>query len=246
MGVLDKLNLNLQMTKVDYREELLKYQLSLLLYQIRLREIGRSMIVVLEGPDAAGKGGLIKRITEKLDPRFVRVYSIVKPTDEEYRHHYLARFWNKFPPYGEIAIFDRSWYGRVLVERVEKFATELEWKRAYREINEMERVLVDDGTILFKFYLHISKDEQLRRFKKRESDVYKRWKMNSEDWRNRRKWNQHITAFEDAYAKTHTSYAPWHLIEAEYKWFARIKALRIIVKHLESVVGKIKLPEGGS
>ncbi len=242
MGILSKLNLNLQVNKVDYREELLTHQLSLLLYQIHLREIKRSMIIVLEGPDAAGKGGLIKRMTEKLDPRFVRVYSIVKPTEEEYRHHYLWRFWNKFPSHGEIAIFDRSWYGRVLVERVEKFATEEEWKRGYREINEMERMLTDDGTILVKFYLHISKEEQLRRFKKREADPYKRWKMNEEDWRNRRKWNQHIIAFEEAYAKTHTPYAPWHLIEAEYKWHARIKALRILVKHLENIVGKLPPP----
>src|SRR5690606_35593818 len=155
------------------------------------------LIILFEGPDAAGKGGAIKRVVERLDPRLLRVNSIVKPTQEEYLHHYLWRFWSKLPQTGQSVIFDRSWYGRVLVERVEGFATEKEWKRAYGEINDLERMLCDNGAIIVKFYLHISKDEQLMRFRRREADPYKHWKINEEDWRNRRKWNEHNAAAED-------------------------------------------------
>ena len=147
---LDSLDQNVPLSKEQYSREIKKYQLGLLNLQLRLKESNRSVVIVIEGPDAAGKGGAIKRSLEFLDPRLLRVYSTQKPTTEEYRHHYLWRFWNKFPSYGEIAVFDRSWYGRVLVERVEGFATENEWKRAYGEINVLERTLADDGTILIK------------------------------------------------------------------------------------------------
>src|SRR6201994_615589 len=157
--VLEALDQNKAVEQEYYRVKIKEYQLRLLNLQLALMESKHSLLVVVEGPDAAGKGGAIKRLVEKLDPRTFRVYSIVKPTQEEYQHHYLWRFWTKLPPYGQIVIFDRSWYGRVLVERVEKFCTEQEWKRAYREINEFERQLVDDGTVLLKFYLFISKDE---------------------------------------------------------------------------------------
>ncbi len=150
----------------------------------------------MEGPDASGKGGAIKRLVERLDPRLVKSIQSSSPRPE-YRHHYMWRFWNKLPSYGEAAIFDRSWYGRVLVERVEHFATDDEWKRAYREINEFERQLTDDGVILVKLYLHVTKDEQLSRFKRRASDPYKHWKISDEDWRNRKKWDQHVEAAED-------------------------------------------------
>jgi len=235
MGLLDKLDLHAKIaSKEDYRKKLLKLQLELLHFQRKLMDRKRSVCLVFEGPDAAGKGGVIKRMTEKLDPRMVRVYSITKPTPEESRHHYLWRFWNKLPAYGETVIFDRSWYGRVLVERVESFATEEEWKRAYREILEFERLLADDGVILMKFYIHISKDEQLRRFKERQADPYKHWKINEEDWRNRRKWKYHNEAAEDMFRLTSWNGAPWQLVSGQYKWHARVTVLKHVIKRLRS------------
>ncbi len=230
MGRLDELDLEKQISKDEYREKLQELQLSLLHYQRRILESKRTVILVFEGPDAAGKGGIIKRITEKLDPRLVRVYSIIKPTAEEYRHHYLWRFWNKLPCEGEVAIYDRSWYGRVLVERVEEFCTEDEWKRAYREINDFERTLVEGGAVMMKFYLHISKSEQLKRFEKRAADPYKHWKISDEDWRNRRKWKEHVAAAEEMFERTDTKLAPWHVVEGEFKWHGRIKVLKHIAK----------------
>ncbi len=221
-------------SKVEYQATLKKLQLKLVHQQVQFhRAQKRSLIIVFEGPDAAGKGGVIKRVTENLDPRPLRVYSVVKPTTEELRHHYLWRFWTKMPGYGEVAIFDRSWYGRVLVERIEKFAAEPEWRRAYREINEFERTLADNGAVVIKFYLSIGKEEQLLRFKKREKDPTKCWKMNEEDWRNRRRWEDYIVAADEMFAKTHQRYAPWHLVEANHKWFARIKVLKTITATLE-------------
>jgi AMP-polyphosphate phosphotransferase len=217
----------------DYKQKLKEHQLKILKLQRRLSETKHSLVILFEGPDAAGKGGAIKRLTERLDPRLIRVYSVIKPTAEEYQHHYLWRFWNKLPPYGQTAILDRSWYGRVLVERVEEFATEAEWKRAYREINEFERVLADDNAIIIKIYLHISKDEQLTRFKRREADPYKHWKISDEDWRNRKKWNEHNEAAEDMFEKTSTDIAPWHVVPANYKWFARLKVAKIVADRLE-------------
>jgi AMP-polyphosphate phosphotransferase len=217
----------------DYKPKLKEYQLRLLNLTRELAEVRRSLIVVFEGPDAAGKGGAIKRLAERLDPRLLRVHSVIKPTAEEYQHHYMWRFWNKLPPFGQTVIFDRSWYGRVLVERVEGFATEKELKRAYDEINEFERTLADDGAIILKFYLHISKDEQLFRFKRREADPYKHWKINDEDWRNRRKWDEHNTAAEDMFEKTSTEDAPWTVVAANYKWYARLRVLRAVVESLD-------------
>lgn len=225
---LDALKQDVPLTKDIYAKDLKKYQLGLLNLQLRLKESKRSVIIVIEGPDAAGKGGAIKRTLEFLDPRLVRVYSTQKPTTEEYRHHYLWRFWNRLPSYGEIAVFDRSWYGRVLVERVEGFATDAEWKRAYAEINEMERTLVDDGAIVIKLYLHVSKEEQLKRFKERQANPYKHWKINDEDWRNRRKWNQHNKAAEEMFVKTSTKLAPWTVIAGDYKWHARVSFAKTI------------------
>ncbi|MFQ3670590.1 MAG: PPK2 family polyphosphate kinase [Verrucomicrobiia bacterium] len=240
MGLLSQLDLSKQIEKKeDYKDRLKELQLELLHYQRKLVEAGRSVLFVFEGPDAAGKGGVIRRLVEKLDPRTVRVYSIVKPTPEEYQHHYLWRFWNKLPKYGEMAVFDRSWYGRVLVERVESFATAEQWKRGYEEINGFEKLLTDDGAIILKFYLHISKEEQLRRFEARAADPYKRWKINEEDWRNREKWDEHNRAAEDMFAKTDTKAAPWHLIEANFKWFARVKVLKIIARTFEEELGPL-------
>jgi len=232
--VLDALDQNKSVDQEEYRVRIKEYQLRLLNLQRALMETRHNLIVVVEGPDAGGKGGAIKRLVEKLDPRTFRVYSVVKPTQEEYEHHYLWRFWNKLPPYGEIAIFDRSWYGRVLVERVEGFATPIEWKRAYREINEFERLLAEDGSLIVKVYFHITRDEQLARFKNREADPLKHWKITEEDWRNRRKWAEHNEAAEAMFEQTWTHYAPWTIVEANYKWYARLKFLKAAIRTLES------------
>ncbi len=238
-GLLSELDLTKQIEdKSDYRDKVQELQLQLLHFQRKILESKRNVILVFEGPDAAGKGGVIKRITEKLDPRVIRVYSIVKPTEEEYRHHYLWRFWTKMPPHGEISIFDRSWYGRVLVERVEEFCTEKEWRRAYDEINNMEKAVVDGGSVLLKFYLHISKEEQLRRFEQRAADPYKHWKISDEDWRNRRRWKDHIEAAEEMFAQTWTKYAPWTLVESEFKYYARLKVLKAVVKKFTQEFGE--------
>jgi AMP-polyphosphate phosphotransferase len=232
--ILDQLDQNKSVEQEEYRTKIKEYQLRLLNLQRALMETRHNLVVIVEGPDAAGKGGAIRRLVEKLDPRTFRVYSVVKPTQEEYQHHYLWRFWSKLPLYGQIAIFDRSWYGRVLVERVEGFATPVEWKRAYREINEFERLLAEDGTLIVKVYFHITKDEQLDRFKRREADPLKHWKITEEDWRNRRKWAEHNEAAEDMFEQTWTHYAPWTVVEANFKWFARLKFLRTTIRALES------------
>jgi len=226
---LEALDQSHSLDQKDYKDRLKKYQLKLLNQFLALRETKRSLVIVVEGPDAAGKGGAIRRIVERLDPRFVRVYSVVKPTPEEYRHHYLWRFWNKLPAYGETAIFDRSWYGRVLVERVEGFATNAEWQRAYREINEFERQLHDDGAILVKLFVQVTKDEQLARFKAREADPYKHWKISDEDWRNRKKWKEHNEAAQDMFEKTSTELAPWTVIPGNFKWYARVEAAKTVL-----------------
>ena len=209
--------------------------------QIQLRELGyqvylqkRPVIIVFEGWDAAGKGGAIKRITEKLDPRGYVVYPISSPHGEDRTRHYLYRFWRRLPERGQIAIFDRSWYGRVLVERVEGFAAEAEWKRAYKEINSFERQLRDFGAILAKFWIHISREEQLRRFEERKTIGYKAWKLTEEDWRNREKWAAYEEAVEQMLVKTSTATAPWTLVAGNDKYWARTKVLAKLVKILSS------------
>ncbi len=223
----------------EYKKTLKAAQLRLLTYQRALAELKRPLMLVFEGPDAAGKGGAIKRMLERLDPRLLRVHSIVKPSEEEYAHHYLWRFWSKIPKRGQIAVLDRSWYGRVLVERVEGFATVKEWKRAYDEINHLERALTDDGTIMVKIFLQISKDEQLARFKRREADPYKHWKITDEDWRNRRKWDEHVQAAEEMFERTNTANAPWTIIPGNYKWFARISVLSAVNDFIEAAGVKL-------
>jgi polyphosphate kinase 2 (PPK2 family) len=207
--------------------------------QIQLRELGhqvylqkRPVIILFEGWDAAGKGGAIKRITEKLDPRGYVVYPIASPQGEDKTRHYLYRFRRRLPERGQIAIFDRSWYGRVLVERVEGFAVEAEWRRAYREIGSFERQLKDFGTILAKFWIHISRDEQLRRFEERKTVGYKAWKLSDEDWRNRQKWDVYEEAVEEMLVKTNTRTAPWCVVEGNDKYWARIRILSRLVEIL--------------
>ncbi len=230
---LDALDQSRSLEETEYKQQLKKLQLRLLRLQRGMHETSRSLVIVMEGPDAAGKGGAIRSIVEKLDPRLIRVYSIVKPTSEEYQFHYLRRFWLRLPSYGQTAIFDRSWYGRVLVERVEGFATDVQWHRAYAEINEFERSLAEDGAIIAKIFLQITKAEQLKRFKKRQSDPYKHWKISDEDWRNRRKWRQHNNAAQEMFGRTSSANAPWTVLPANYKWHARIESLKCIINALE-------------
>ncbi len=232
--MLETIDLNKSISKEEYVRDLIRYQLQLrdLAYQLYVQK--RPLVIVYEGWDAGGKGGNIKRVTEKLDPRGYEVYPIAAPTGEDKTHHYLWRFWRRLKPPDEkqILIFDRSWYGRVLVERLEGFCTEAEWKRAYREINEFERQLVDFGTILVKFWIHISKEEQLRRFEARQETPYKAWKLTDEDWRNREKWDLYEEAINDMLLKTSTLTAPWTIVEGNCKWYARIKALKTLVEAL--------------
>lgn len=231
--------------KKEYEKKLKKYQWKLLQLQHVFHREKIAAIIVMEGVDAAGKGGAIKRITEHLDPRGFQVWAISAPEPHEKRYHYLQRFWRKIPQYGQIAIFDRSWYGRVLVERIEGFASEQEWKRAYEEINDFEKMLTVDGYLMMKFYFHITEAEQLIRFKARENNPLKRWKLTSEDWRNREKWNEYVTAAEEMFAKTDKNDAPWHIIACNDKRYSRIKTLQIIVKCMENHLKKrgISLPD---
>lgn len=200
-------------------------------------QAGRSLVFVLEGWDAAGKGGAIRRLTSALDPRDYTVIPVAKPTDEEKRFHYLWRFWRHIPRDGRVAIFDRSWYGRVLVERIEGFCREEEWRRAFGEINDFERQLTEHGTIVLKYWLHVSHAEQLRRFRDREVTAHKQHKINAEDWRNRRKRAAYEAAVGDMLALTSPPAAPWHLVAADNKRFARLEVLRSASKQIEAALG---------
>ena len=196
------------------------------------------VVLVFEGWDASGKGGTIRRLMEPVDPRHYAVHSIVKPTQEELDHNYLWRFWNRLPRRGDIAIFDRSWYGRVLVERIEGFATKPEWSRAYEEINQFEQALVEDHHVIVKFFLHISKEEQKKRFEARAKDPLKSWKLNDEDLRNRKKWDAYEDAIEDMFQRTDTKAAPWHVIAAEDKKLARITVAELVIKAVEKAIDR--------
>jgi polyphosphate kinase 2 (PPK2 family) len=195
--------------------------------------IGPPLCVLFEGWDASGKGGAIKRLVAQMDPRHVRVVQFSAPTDDEARHHFLRRFFKVLPGWGGMAIFDRSWYGRVLVERVEGLATREQWLRAYDEINGFERSLADEGMILVKFWMHISSQEQLKRFQKREKDPLKAWKLTDEDWRNREKRDSYVEAVEDMLARTDQRYSPWHLVEADSKRYARVKVVETVIARIE-------------
>ena len=232
--MLSTVDVSLTLEPEEYKSSLIKYQVALhsLAYQVYIQQ--RPVIMVFEGWDAAGKGGAIRRITEKIDPRGFVVYPIAAPKGDDATHHYLWRFWRRLPEVGQIAIFDRSWYGRVMVERIEGFCTEEEWKRAYREINYFERQLVDFGTILFKFWLHISPEEQLRRFESRAGDQLREWKLTEEDWRNREKWGVYEAAVNEMLLKTSTITAPWTVVEGDSKPYARIKILKTIVDKLSN------------
>ncbi len=239
--MLHQLDMTLAVDKQTYEKAMAELQGKLRLLASRMYNARKSMVLVFEGWDAAGKGGAIKRLTQNIDPRHYKVYSISKPTEEEYAHHYLWRFWNKLPRAGEIAIFDRSWYGRVLVERVEGFAREEEWRRAYQEINDFENQLVRARIPVLKFFIHITKDEQYKRFREREADPFKNWKLTDEDWRNREKWDSYVEAIDEMFRRTSTLRSPWHVIEGEDKYHARLKIAQIFEKVLESALKEPRL-----
>ncbi|MBS1985873.1 MAG: hypothetical protein JST16_17065 [Bdellovibrionales bacterium] len=216
----------------EYRERLHTLQLEMLTIQQGLWNTRARAIVVLEGFDAAGKGGTIQRITERLDPRGVKVHPIGPPLPDEQARHYLYRFWMRLPLPGQIAIFDRSWYGRVLVERVDGLIPKSAWKRAYGEINEFEAMLVNDGVSIFKFFLGMSKAEQYRRLEARLTDPAKLWKISEADVRARHEWNKYVEAVDDMFDATHTKLAPWHLIAGDDKDYARRTVLEVLTSEL--------------
>jgi polyphosphate kinase 2 (PPK2 family) len=224
--------------KAVYEEMLLSVQHDLLALQQDLFRSKRKMIIVLEGSDTAGKGGLARRMAQYIDPRSFHVYGIGKPTQEELQRHYMQRFFLRLPNSGEISVFDRSWYGRVLVERVEGIAKPHEWKRAYHEINNFEKMLNDDGILILKYLLDISYHEQGQRFKEREKDPLKSWKMTEEDYRNRKKWDQYHLAFKEMNSKTSTRECPWQVVPADSKWFMRVFVLKDIVRRANKFLKK--------
>ena len=225
------------MKKSDYEPQLLHWQgrLARLVRHKRFSKI--PLILVFEGQDAAGKGGAIRRITRALDARQFRAIPISAPTDEELARPYLWRFWRRLPVPGKVAIFDRSWYGRVLVERIEGYAQETQWQRAYTEINQFEKQLVDNGALVLKFWLAITKEEQLERFRDRQKSPFKSFKITPEDWRNRKQWDAYVQAANDLFARTSTSFCPWSVISANDKHYARIAVLQRLVLALEERLG---------
>jgi len=232
-SILDHVDLKQKLTDKEYRKSLetLQARLGKLAWAARAKK--RSLVMVFEGWDAAGKGSAIRRVTGAMDPRLYCVVGIAAPTDEERARHYLWRFWRHLPRAGRMTIFDRSWYGRVLVERVEGFARPQDWDRAYQEINEFEEQLTEGGNIVAKFWVHIGADEQLRRFKERQTIAHKRYKITEEDWRNRNKWDDYKLAVDEMVARCSTTAAPWTLVAGNDKKFARIQILKTIVKRLE-------------
>lgn len=244
-SVLAGIDPNRELSREEYKERLE-------MLQKRIRELHSEIyreripvVLAFEGWDAGGKGGAIKRLTEKMDPRGYAVVPTASPNDIEKAHHYLWRFWKEMPKDGHIAIFDRTWYGRVMVERIEGFATTDEWTRAYKEMNDMELQLVNNGTVVIKFWLHIDKDEQERRFNERMINPEKQWKITDEDWRNREKWDEYEKAVDEMLLRTSTSYAPWIVVEANNKYFARIKVLETVVDALENALREKKKNKKG-
>ncbi|MBP1628893.1 MAG: polyphosphate:AMP phosphotransferase [Holophagaceae bacterium] len=236
VNILQKLDLSRKLEKGDYERQLeeLQGKLNLLTRHKRFRD--HNVVCVFEGQDAAGKGGSIRRITQAVDARFCRIQPVAAPTEEERAQPYLWRFWRHLPRKGRIVVFDRSWYGRVLVERVEGFCSEADWMRAYSEINDFEAQMAKSGTILLKFWLTISKEEQLRRFEERQNTQFKRFKITEEDWRNREKWDAYEAAICDMFDRTSTEIAPWTLVESEDKLYGRIKILKTLCQRIEEAL----------
>ncbi|MBS2024855.1 MAG: polyphosphate:AMP phosphotransferase [Deltaproteobacteria bacterium] len=238
VNLLSELDYTKSLPDDEYGDKLLELQGRVNQLTYELGSQGRSAIFAFEGADAAGKGGAIRRLTQAMDARLYEVKSVAAPTDEERAHPYLWRFWRALPRKGHVTIYDRSWYGRVLVERIEGFAATEDWQRAYAEINSFEQQLEESGTIVLKFWLAITSEEQLKRFKEREVTPYKQYKITEEDWRNRAKWNAYEAAACDMFEKTSTSTAPWVLVESVDKQWARIKIMKHVVKALEHALGK--------
>jgi len=238
LGRLDEVDLTARLTGREERERLGRAWTRLQMLRLQLGGhlgggLGPPLCIVFEGWDAAGKGGCIKRLVYPMDPRHYSVHSIAAPSSREKRHHFLWRFWPSLPGHGGMVVFDRSWYGRVLVERVEGLTTEAEWRRSYREIVEFERSLAEEGTILIKFWLEISDEEQLRRFEARRHDPSKRFKLTDEDWRNRENRALYVAAVEDMLALTDSAHAPWHVIAAESKRHARVAVAEQVIHDIE-------------
>ena len=250
MGRLDQLDLSLDLSKSDYKERLEAAQERLATLRLALGgklpgyegRLGPAVAIVLEGWDASGKGGALKRMVSELDPRHVRLAQYAAPTETEKRHHFLWRFFPALPGLGGMTVFDRSWYGRVLVERVEEFATPEEWERAYPTIVGFERSFCAEGGVLVKFWLHVSEEEQLRRFERRENDALKKWKITEEDWRNREKRPLYLEALEDMFERTEHPDAPWHLVEGDSKRFARVKIIETLNEEIERGMRERKFP----
>ena len=239
-GVLSGIDLSKSLTEEEYKTRLKKLLKRLAELHSELYRLRIPVVIGFEGWDAGGKGGAIKRLTSNLDPRGYRVNPTAAPNDIEKVHHYLWRFWNSVPKAGHIAIFDRTWYGRVMVERIEGFCSEAEWRRAYQEINEMESHMANAGAVVLKFWLHIDKDEQERRFRERQANPAKQWKITDEDWRNREKWDQYEEAVNEMLIRTSTTYAPWIVVEGNDKRYARVKVLQTVVDALEKKVKEVK------
>jgi polyphosphate kinase 2 (PPK2 family) len=252
MPLLDQLDMSQAMSRAEEASRLATAQDRLLYLRLVLGGIfdgkgvlGPPVAIVFEGWDASGKGGAIKRLVAPLDPRHVRVVSFAAPTYDEQRHHFLTRFWKVLPGWGGMAVFDRSWYGRILVERVEGYASEEQWRRAYGEIEAFERTLSDEGMLILKFWMHITDDEQLRRFERRAADPLKHWKLTDEDWRNREKRRDYEAAVTEMIERTDTSFAPWHIVPANSKRFARVEVIETVNARIEEALSRhgIELPQ---
>jgi polyphosphate kinase 2 (PPK2 family) len=245
----DKIDLSGRLTDDEYQTRMYAAQRRLLELRLLIGghldtpQIGPGVLVVFEGSDAGGKGGAIKRIVEPLDPRHYRVSTFAKPSFDEKRKHFLWRFWKEVPGLGGMALFDRSWYGRVLVERVEGYATKEQWKRAYEEIVQFERTLVLEGVIIVKFWLQISAEEQLRRFQNRQKDPVRRWKLTDEDWRNRDRPDEYNDAIEEMFQRTNHELAPWHVVSGEQKKWARVHVLEILNRSIEEGIARFEHPD---
>lgn len=238
-SVLEKADLSLSYTKEEYKKKMDKLQKKMEKLHGELYRRRIPVVLGFEGWDAGGKGGAIKRLTEKMDPRGYVVHPTSSPNDIERAHHYLWRFWTDMPKAGHVTIFDRTWYGRVMVERIEGFCTKREWQRAYKEINDMEWDLTDAGAVVLKFWMQIDKDEQERRFKARQNNPEKQWKITDEDWRNREKWEQYEEAVSEMLIRTSTSKAPWIVVEGNCKYYARVKVLESVVNAIEERIRQL-------
>ncbi len=237
-SIFDTLDMTQRLPKADYRQKLARYQARLGILSREMFDRGISALMLVEGPDAAGKGGAIRRVIEPLSAKIYTVRAFAAPTDEERAQHYLWRFWRHLSRAGHLTIYDRSWYGRVLVERIEGFATPAEVRRAYGEINDFEEQLIGHGTVLSKFWIHISSDEQLARFEARARTPHKAWKLTGEDWRNRDRWNEYLHAAHDMVERTSTRDNPWHLVEGNDKPFARVRVLRTLCRQYEAALDR--------